>query len=60
MADNFEKDVEKNEGILQLINSSNEIAGSTSSDEMMKCCWVNSCYLCNRQLAYWGEIKVLT
>ena len=29
MADNFEKDVEKNEGILQLINSSSEIAGST-------------------------------
>ena len=29
MADNFEKDVEKKEGILQLINSSSEIAGST-------------------------------
>ena len=29
MADNFEKDVEKNEGILQLINNSSEIAGST-------------------------------
>ena len=32
----------------------------SGSDEMMKCCWVNSCYLGNRQLAYLGEIEALT
>ena len=37
-----------------------EMGQTTSSDEMMKCCWVNSCYLGNRQLAYLGEIEVLT
>ena len=31
MAENFEKDAEKSEGILQLIDNSTEIAGSTTA-----------------------------